>query len=78
MGHRTLQLNNHNRNCASDPLPEVKNECVCARAHMHTRVCSRAHVHAWEPSMAAVSLLVTVRRRNITRVTQITNYFIMQ
>lgn len=52
------------------------NVCVCMCVHTH--VCSRALVHVWEPSTAAVSLLVIVGRGNITRVTQITNYFIMQ
>lgn len=78
MGHRTLQLNNHNSNCASDLLPEIKNECVCVRVCVRTYACSHACVHVWEPSTAAVSLLVIVGRGNITRVTQITNYFIMQ
>ena len=32
----------------------------------------------WNPSMGAVSLLMIRRRRKITGVTQITNYFIMQ
>lgn len=42
MGHRTLQLDNHNRNCASDLLPEIKNECVSAHVRAHACVFTRS------------------------------------
>lgn len=51
---------------------------VCESVYVLASARAPTHVHMWEPSMAAMSLLVIVGRRNITRVTQITNYFIMQ
>lgn len=60
--------------------------CECVPMHMcvskHVYGCVPMHmcvsVCVLEPSMAVVSLLMIIGRRKITRVTQITNYFIMQ
>lgn len=90
-GSQNFHSNYHNRTTHSHIHPSDMSECVCQCVclcvnegmcqcvHMRVRACACVCVYVyWNPSMATVSLLVIMRRRKITGVTQITNYSIMQ